>query len=113
MVLSVSAASLKLVRTQIKLPPCIFDAGGIGSLAAAVISQCEYICTLFIVSEVNPLILNDLIQCNGAGCIEWRSCKAPAGAQVLFKVRVEPPFEEKFTVRSSIMLPVEAFSSVR
>ena len=43
MALWVSAASLKLVETQIKLPPRIFDAGGggIGWFAAAVTGQCK------------------------------------------------------------------------
>ena len=40
MALWVSAASLKLVETQIKLPPRIFDVGGgIGWFAAAVTGQ--------------------------------------------------------------------------
>ena len=65
MVLCVSAASLKLARTQIQLPPCIFEpGGGIGSFAADATGQreckCTQKCTTTIMSEDNLLIINIL-----------------------------------------------------
>ena len=73
MALCVSAASLKLTGTQIKLPPCIFDAGGgIGEFAAAVTGQreckCTQKCTPIIMLTSNALIINVFLECNGAGC---------------------------------------------
>lgn len=43
--LCVSAASLKLTGTQIKLPRVFLMPGGIGSFAGAVTGQCECKCT--------------------------------------------------------------------
>ena len=67
MALFVSAASLKLIEIQIKLPPCIFDAGGgIGSFAADVPGQrenkCTQKCTPIIVSESYLLIISALME---------------------------------------------------
>ena len=71
MALFVSAASLKLIEIQIKLPPCIFDAGGgywVVRCGCTRSTRKQMYTEMYTNNRIgsNALIINALIGCNGA-----------------------------------------------